>query len=40
MYDDIGKLIEPILPKLKLNIESIKEKITKKYTNKETDVLE
>jgi hypothetical protein len=40
MYDDIGKLIEPILPKLKINVEGIKEKITKKYNNKETDVLE
>ena len=40
MYDDIGKLLEPILPKLKINVENIKEKIIKKYTNKETDVLE
>lgn len=40
MYDDIGKLIEPILPQLKINIESIKDKIKAKYTSKENDVLE
>lgn len=40
MYDDIGKLIEPILPQLKINVESIKDKIKAKYTSKENDVLE
>ena len=40
MYDDIGRLIEPILPQLKINVESIKDKIKTKYTNKENDVLE
>ena len=31
MYDDIGKLIEPILPQLKINVDNIKDKIKKKY---------
>ena len=40
MYDDIGKLLEPILPMLKINVENIKDKIKNKYTSKETDVME
>ena len=40
MYDDIGKLLEPILPKLKISVDSIKDKIRAKYSNEETDVLE
>lgn len=40
MYDDIGKLIEPILPQLKINVENIKDKIKAKYSAKENDVLE
>lgn len=40
MYDDIGELIKPIMPKLKINVDSISEKIKEKYKNKENDVLE
>lgn len=35
MYDDIGKMIEPILPLIKVNVDSIKEKIASKYAEKE-----
>lgn len=40
MYDDIGKMLEPIMPKLKINVDGIKDKIKAKYSSKETDVLE
>ena len=40
MYDDIGELIKPIMPKLKINVDSISKKIKKKYKNKENDELE
>lgn len=33
MYDDIGKMLEPITPLIKANVESIKEKIISKYSN-------
>ncbi len=39
MYDDICNLLEPILPKLKINAESIKNKIIGKYKDKNEDVL-
>lgn len=31
MYEDISKLLEPILPKLKMNVDSIKKQIINKY---------
>lgn len=34
MYDDISEIIKPILPKLELRAEDIKNKIVKKYNNK------
>ena len=37
MYDDIGRIIEPILPKLKINVDSIKDKIKKKYSSSGND---
>lgn len=40
MYDDINEMLEPILPKLKIRTEDIKNKITKKYNvNESKDVL-
>lgn len=41
MYDDIGEIIEPILPKLQLRTEDIKNKIVSKYnkTKEESNVL-
>lgn len=41
MYDDIGEMIQPILPKLKIRAEDITSKIKEKYSNaKEKNVLE
>ena len=40
MYDDIGKMLEPIMPELKINVDSIKDKIRSKYSSKDEDVLE
>ncbi len=41
MYDDIGKMLEPILPKLKMNVDSIASKIKNKYSNEvKEEVLE
>lgn len=41
MYEDIGEIIEPILPKLKMKTEDIAKKIKSKYSNaKEKNVLE
>lgn len=40
MYEDISQLLEPILPKLKLNAESIKKQIINKYSkNNDKEVL-
>lgn len=40
MYDDISNLLEPILPKLQLNAESIKKQIISKYgKNNDSEVL-
>lgn len=42
MYDDIGEIIEPILPKLQMRTEDIKNKIVSKYKKeniKENEVL-
>ena len=40
MYDDIGRIIEPILPQLKINADSIANKIKAKYSSKDEDVIE
>ena len=41
MYDDISEMLEPIMPMLKANTDSIVDKIKGKYGNKkENDVLE
>ena len=41
MYEDISKLLEPIMPKLNVRIEDIEKKIKEKYSpKKEDDVLE
>lgn len=41
MYDDIGEILEPILPKLKLRTDDIISKIKNKYEHKkEKEVLE
>lgn len=39
MYDDISEMLEPIMPKLKIRTEDIKNKIVQKYKIQETDVL-
>ena len=41
MYDDISEMLEPIMPKLKINAENIVAKVKEKYGNKkDSDVLE
>lgn len=40
MYDDLNTALTPILPKLKINLEKIDDKIKGKYSNTEKDVLE
>lgn len=41
MYDDINEMLEPILPKLKYNVENINNKIKEKYSKKkEENVIE
>lgn len=41
MYDDISKILKPILPKIKSTADDIAEKIKNKYSNKEeNDVLQ
>lgn len=41
MYDDIGEIIKPIIPKLKIKTEDIANRIKNKYSNKkEKNVLE
>ena len=39
MYDDLSEMLEPIMPKLKLNLNSIDEKIKAKYSNNDGNVL-
>lgn len=39
MFDDIAEVIEPISPKLKLNLDNIDKKIKEKYSSKENNVL-
>jgi len=39
MFDDFDEMIQPILPKLKVNLDSIDEKIKGKYKSKDTNVL-
>ena len=37
MYDDISKIIEPILPKLQIKAQDIAKKIKEKYSNKKEE---
>ena len=39
MWDDLNEYLQPILPKLQINFESISEQIKKKYASKEDNVL-
>lgn len=39
MFDDLVEMLEPIMPKLKINFDSIEKKIKSKYGNKEDNVL-
>ena len=39
MFDDLSEMLEPIMPKLKLNMESIESKIRSKYSSKNETVL-
>ena len=39
MFDDLAEMLEPVLPKLKVNVDEINEKIKNKYKEKEKDVL-
>lgn len=39
MYEDINKELEPILPKLKCNIDNLTDKIKNKYKTVESDVI-
>lgn len=39
MFDDLEEMLQPILPKLKVNLNSIDNKIKSKYQIKETNVL-
>lgn len=39
MWNDIGEIIEPIMPLLKVNTESVHEKIKEKYSKKEDNIL-
>lgn len=39
MFEDLNEMLKPILPKLKVNYESIDKKIKEKYAPKETEVL-
>lgn len=39
MYNDIGEILEPIMPKLKLTTEDITRKIKEKYSKKEEDTI-
>lgn len=39
MFDDLSEMLEPILPKLQINIDEINKKIKSKYKEEEKDVL-
>lgn len=39
MFDDLSEMLEPIMPKLKINFDSIEKKIKAKYSTKEDNVL-
>lgn len=39
MFDDLAEMLEPILPKLKINMDAITEKVKNKYKEKDKDVL-
>lgn len=39
MFDDLSEMLEPIMPKLKINLESIEKKIKSKYSMTNSNVL-
>ncbi len=39
MFDDLSEILEPIMPKLKINMNSIEEKIKSKYKIQDSSVL-
>ncbi len=39
MYDDLAEMLEPIIPKIKMNVTNIEKQIKAKYSNKEDNVL-
>ena len=40
MFDDLAEMLKPIMPKLKVNVESIEKQIKEKYKiNNDNDVL-
>ena len=39
MFDDLNDMLEPIMPKLQINFESIEEKIKEKYKSINSNVL-
>ena len=39
MFDDLGEMLKPILPNLKINVDSIEKQIREKYKVKDEDVL-
>ena len=39
MFDDLGEMLKPILPKIKINADSIENQIKEKYKVKDEDVL-
>lgn len=39
MYDDITTMLEPVMPRLKIDAENIKKKIEEKYSPKDSEVL-
>lgn len=39
MFDDLAEMLKPILPKLKINMESIEQKIKQKYNSNNDNIL-
>lgn len=39
MFDDLAEMLKPIMPKIKINVDSIEKQIKQKYSVKDDDVL-
>ena len=39
MFEDLSEMLEPIMPKLKINMDSIEKKIKSKYKIEDTSIL-